>query len=344
MKQTYIKNSIKIIAFVLCATIIFSVVSIIFERKTYDGPWNYMAKLNEFYSLEENSLDYIAVGSSHMYCSLNPLDVWKESGSAGFVLATQQQPLTASYYYIKEAFKTQSPRYVVLEGFMICGESTYDSAVLYDAIDPLKTSVNKIDMINSLVEYDDRPNYYFNILKYHTRWDSVSTNELKQAFTKPIDIYKGFVPLQGDFAGENAIPDYEKTKDVQLSEFNTNILNDIYELVKKNDAQLIIMFAPYGAGDNELTGKVKSMIKWAQQKGIEVLDYCSMLDEIKIDPECDYYDAGHLDISGANKVSLHFASYLKDKGVGKNTLIDSKKWQADYNLYTQTFKAELGLE
>lgn len=344
MKKVAIKNVVKIIAFVLCATIIFCFVSKCFERKTYDGAWNYMAKLNEFYSMEEDSLDYIAVGSSHMYCSLNPLEVWKESGIAGFVLATQQQPLTASYHYIKEAFKTQSPKYVVLEGFMICGESTYDPAVLYDAVDPLKFSLNKIQMINNLVEYDERPNYYFNILKYHTRWNSMSAYNIEQAFSRPVDTYKGFVPLQGAFEGQNLIPDYEKAPDIQLSEFNLNILNDIYELVKENDAQLIIMLAPYDANSSDLTAKVKAMIKWAQQKDVQVLDYCSMLNEIKIDPACDYYDAGHLDISGAAKISTHFASYLKGKGVEKSTLINSEKWQADYNTYVNTYKTELGIE
>ena len=91
---------LKIVLFVLCASMLFALISKICERKTNHGAWNYMAKLNEFYSIEEDSLDYIGVGSSHMYCTINPLEVWKESGVTGFVLATQQQPLAATYHYI----------------------------------------------------------------------------------------------------------------------------------------------------------------------------------------------------------------------------------------------------
>lgn len=328
---------IKIVAFTLCATVLFSFVSKVCERKTYDGPVNYMAKLNEFYSMKEDSLDYICVGSSHMYCTINPLEVWKETGAAGFVLATQQQPLMASYHYIKEAFKTQSPKYIILEGYMVTREDTYDPAVLYDAIDPLKPSFNKFQMINNLVQYDQRPNYYLNILKYHTRWSQMTLAEVKSLFKKQVDTYKGYVPLQGDFVGENVIPDYENTKDIQLSEFNLKVLNDIYELTTEHNAELILMFAPYDANNSELCEKIKAEINWAMQKNVTVLDYAQLLNTIGIDPESDYYDAGHLDISGAAKVSAHFAKFLSNQSVGENKNIDTKKWKNDYDTYVVTY-------
>lgn len=335
------KKAIKIFAFILCAVILFSFISNIFERKTYTGAWNYMAKLNEFYSLEDHTLDYIGVGSSHMYCTLNPLEVWKKSGAAGFVLATQQQPLRASYHYIKEALKTQSPKYVILEGYMICAEETHDSAVLYDAIDPLKPSFNKFQMINNLVPYDQRPNYYFNILKYHSRWSSVTADEVNSVFDEHIDTYKGFVALQGSFSGNNLIPDYENTKDVELSEYNLDVLNDIYELTKAHNAELILMLGPYDCNSADLMERIKAEIKWANEKDVPVLDYAQLLDTVGINPECDYYDAGHLDVSGAAKVSSHFADYLQEKGIGKNLSIDTEKWQSDYDAYASAFSNEL---
>lgn len=336
-----IRKITKIISFVLCAILIFSFLSNICERKTYTGAWNYMAKLNEFYSLENDTLDYIGAGSSHMYCTINPLEVWKESGIAGFILATQQQPLMASYHYIKEAFKTQSPKYVILEGYMICGESNYDSAVLYDAIDPLKASFNKFQMINNLVEYDQRPDYYFNILKYHTRWNSITANGVNELFKEHIDTYKGYVAIKGNYSGVNVVPDYENTRKTELSQFNTQILNDIYELTTENNAELILMFGPYDVNSPELCEKIKAEIQWAKDKKVNIIDYCEMLNEINIDPECDYYDAEHLDVSGAAKSSSHFASYLSNKGLSKNILIDTKKWQSDFDNYAKNFSDEL---
>ncbi len=333
-----IKSKIfRIISFTLCASILFVFLSSACERKKYYGAWNYTAKLNEFYSLEKDTLDYIGVGSSHMYCTLNPLEVWHESGAAGFLLATQQQPLMASYHYIKEALKTQSPRYVILEGYMVCRESAHDSAVLYDAIDPLAPSWNKFQMINHLVEYDQRPEYYFNILKYHTRWNTVSAEQIELLFNEPVDTYKGFVPITGKHSGQNLIPDYEVTADTELSEYNINILNNIYDLVTDHGAELIVMFGPYDAASPELCQKIKAEIQWAQERNIAVLDYCAMLDELRIDPTSDYYDAGHLDVSGAAKISAHFAVFLSENGVSENTKIDNAKWEADYKIYLESF-------
>lgn len=336
-----LKNSIKIIAFLLCAAVIFTYLSLLCERKTYDAPWNFMAKLDEFYALEKDSLDYVVVGSSHAYCTINPLEVWNDSGVAGFVLATPQQPLVASYHYIKEAFKTQSPKYVVLEGYMICNESTYDSETLYGSIDPLDFSINKLQMINNLVEFEKRPYYYFNLFKYHNRWDSLLEKDYKLVTDKPKDTSKGFVAVQGSFSGENAVIDYEKVKDIQLSEFNTKVLNDIYELIKENGAEMILMLGPYDVKSTMLCEMIKAEITWAKQKNIPVLDYCQMLDKLKIDPKTDYFDTRHLDVSGAVKTSKHFSDYLKERGAEKNTRIDEQKWRTDYNSYFEKFQSEL---
>lgn len=127
----------------------------------------------------------------------------------------------------------------------------------------------------------------------------------------------------------------------ELSEFNIQVLNDIYELVTENGAELILMFGPYDANSTELCEKIKAEIKWAGKKGIPVLDYCAMLNDINIDPTNDYYDAGHLDISGATKVSSHFATYLLNKGIRENNNIDIEKWQTNYNTYVEKFPSEI---
>ncbi len=114
-----------------------------------------------------------------------------------------------------------------------------------------------------------------------------------RCFMMQFDTYKGFVAIQSSFSGNNLIPDYENTKDILLSKYNIDVLNDIYELTKTHNA------------------------------------------------ERDYYDAGHLDVSGAAKVSSHFADFLLEKGIGKNVSIDTEKWLTDYNAYVESFSNEL---
>lgn len=345
MRKESTSKFLRAIVFLLCVAILLTLLTAFCKRKTYWGPWNYMSKVNEFYALEDNTLDYICVGSSHMYCSLNPLEVWDSTGAAGFVLATQQQPLMASYYYIKEAFKTQSPKIVVVEGWMGVAEEEHDSAVLYDAIDPLKPSVNKVQMIRDLVPREERKAYYFNLIKYHSRWQEMTLSEIhafvKSFFVTPTDIYKGYVALDGDYEGTNIVPDYDAVEASQLSQYNLGILNDMKALIEANGAEMVLLFGPYGTDSETHIAIMKAEQLWAQQNGVAVLDYAQMLEELPIDPAQDYYDGGHLDASGAAKVSRHFAAWLEERGIANTPGVDTEKWQRDYHTYLTELAADL---
>jgi len=335
MKKQSISRFLRCVVFLLIAALLLTIVSEGMQRKTSSGAWNYMTKFKEFYEQDENSLEYVCLGSSHAYCTVNPLEVWKESGIKGFVLATQQQPLTASYHYLVEAFKTQKPKVVILEGFM--GHTTDASdGVLYDAIDPLKLSLNKIKMINALVDKKDRAYYYFNVMKYHSRWEEVSAGEFGEALVSVKDTYKGYVAIEREFKGQNVVPDYGMMEDVKLPTQNLNALNKILELTKENGAELLLMIAPYDAVKEDIAEMFKAERLWAEQNGVFVLDYSLIYDEVGIDPQNDYYDGGHLDVSGAAKASRYLATYLKEMGLESKTPKD-ELWEKDYENYYKNF-------
>jgi hypothetical protein len=83
------------------------------------------------------------------------------------------------------------------------------------------------------------------------------------------------------------------------------------------------------------------MQHWAAENCVEVLDYAQMLDTLSIDPKEDYYDNSHLDVSGAAKISRHFANYLAEKGIADTPGVDAAKWQADLDTYRTEFHADL---
>lgn len=332
MKNNKISNFIRLICFLLIAATLFSLISNALERKTLYGEANYMGKLNEFYDLPENSLEYICVGSSHVYCNVSPLEIWNESGIKGFVMATQQQPLTASYYYIKEAFKTQKPKVVILEGLMAL-RTEHTEGVIYDAIDPLHFSLNKLQMINDLVDSKESDAYYFNILKYHSRWKNVTVEEVVKNYNAENDIFKGYVPLESDYVGQNQIPDYNSATSQVIPNENLETLNNILNVVEENGAKLILLIAPYEV--EYYTGMFKAEYEWAQKNSVEVIDYSLRLDEIGIDPNEDYYDIGHLDLSGATKLSRDLAGILTQKGLKADN--KCPQWSLDYQKYSEAY-------
>jgi len=331
MKVTY-KKLRNAAGFIVVSMLLLAAVSAVLERKTLNGAWNYQAKMNEFYALDVNSLDYICLGSSHAYCTVNPLEVWNENGLTGFVLATQQQPLRATYYYLKEALKTQSPKAVLLEGFM-AGRTEVDEAVLYDAVDPLRFSANKMQMIWALTEPEMRSRFYFNIIKYHSRWKELSLGEIKQAFSEEKDMYKGFVCLDEAKAAENKIPEYEEFKTGEIPQENLEAMNDILKLTQECGSELVLLIGPYDAYDKELVSMIKAEKAWAMENEVEIIDCTLMLEELGIDPSCDYYDANHLNRFGAAKSSSYVAECLADMGIVPGNLADNEMWRQDYEKY-----------
>lgn len=326
--------------FLLGLLLLVAAVTLLCRRKTDTGPWNYEAKRREFYALDANSLDYICVGSSHMYCTINPLSVWQQGGAAGFILATQRQPLDASCYYIREAMRTQSPALVVVEGHMVCAQDEPTSAVLHDAIDPLRPSAVKRSMIRALVPAGERLEYYIPLLAYHSRWTELDAQEVRTALSPTTDIYKGYVPLAGDFAGRNLVPDYENAPAAALDAADEAVLDRILAQIRSGGAQMLLLIAPFDGTDPTACALIRAEKEWAAANGVAVLDLAAMLNDLGVRPE-DYYDANHLDTSGAEKTSAYFARWLSENGIEPRSRIDAEKWKNDDRIFRALFADEL---
>lgn len=337
MKKKNIFRWIRGTVFILIAALLFSYTSMVLERKTVSGSWNYMGKLNEFYEMPENSIDVIAVGSSHMYCTMNPLEIWNSNGFSSFVLATQQQPLNASYYYIKEAFKYQSPKIVIVEGFMGYVADEYPGdGVAYDAIDPLRPSLNKLSLIREIVPSDQRENYYFNILKYHSRWREISADDYNPSHRLAADSYKGFVLLTNAKPFEKSEIDYDKVEAKDIPAVPLEALNSIKELITENGAEMLLLIAPFEHTSEEIAGVMKAERQWAQENGVDLIDLNVLYDDLSINGKTNFYDSGHFNAYGAEKASRYIGDYIeKNYSIETNPNTDKDKWDADYEKAVQ---------
>ena len=249
------------------------------------------------------------------------------------MLATQQQPLPATCYYLREALRTQSPQVVLLEGYMAFTTAA-DEAVYHDAIDPLRFSLNKVQMIRDLIPAGERSAYYFDLIKYHTRWKEWNPRELEGVFRPTADIYKGFVRLNGSYQGVNHIPDYAAVSPSSLPKENLAAMEEILSLTRQAGAAPVLLIAPYDTGNEPVLAAMKAARDWAAERQVPVLDYALLLDELGVDPAADYYDGSHLDRSGAAKVSAHLAVYLKEMGLGPNPKADAAAWQRDWETHS----------
>lgn len=109
----YIKRILKIAGFIIILSLVLSKLNIIFIRKSDVKPWDMINKISGYFN-EDKPYDIIFFGTSHAYCSFDTEDL-AEHGVTSYILASQKQPLEATYYYIKEAIKRSKPKAIYVD-------------------------------------------------------------------------------------------------------------------------------------------------------------------------------------------------------------------------------------
>lgn len=303
------KIILKLVIFIMLFLTSFVVASKILVRKGN----GYGSDVITFYHEKKNSLDLIFFGSSHSYATFISSIIKEETNLNSYNFATQQQPLWISYHYMLETLKYQKPKYFVLEVLMTSVDDNYmDEGVNRDAIDKMRFSTNKINVINESVENkSDRLSYYLNIIKYHSRWNELGKVDILSLLPNYHLKNNGYTYLpKGDVKVEkNNIKNYKETK--ELSKKNMKYLNKIIDLAKENNIELILVKSPVEITEEKQI-YYNEVEKIAKDNNLNFINYNYLYDEINLDFENDFFDRGHLDSDGAEKVSRHFAYYLNN--------------------------------
>ena len=236
------KFLLKLSLFMFLFLISLSVVSKIMVRKGN----GYGTDVLSFYNEKKNSMDLIFFGSSHSYATFSPNVLKEETGLVSYNFSTQQQPLWITYHYMIEALKYQKPKYFVLDILMAIKNFEYSSeGVNRDAIDKMKFSKNKIDAINVSVEkLSDRISYYFNIIKYHSRWNELGKTDILSLLHSNISPTKGFTYLKENTAEAVKYDLKDVTNVKKISKKNEEYLKKIINLAKENNIELILVKSP----------------------------------------------------------------------------------------------------
>lgn len=199
----------------------------------------------------ENSLDIVFVGSSQVFSTIVPEVLSEEYGINSYVFAANEQTFSLSYYYIMEALKYQNPKAIVLETtFCNWGDKPRESVVRIN-FDDLRWGKAKILGIINNVEPKDWEYFFFELSKYHSRWDSLTEEDFGLK-----DIYFGGNASKGfSEYGKSTDPDkqYGETIDPQilncreyadLNEEALKWLDKISHLCEKEGTRLILLKTP----------------------------------------------------------------------------------------------------
>ena len=335
MKDTQ-KFFVKTVAFLVLLGLILYPVQKVMARKSLDRPWDMTNKVGGFYN-EEDQFEVMYFGPSHAYAAFSPLAIWEETGVKSYVLATQQQPMWATYTYVKEALKTQSPALVVVEFRMAFSDQEYFAEkdtipVSYAYMDDLALSWDKVKLAGqSAPDWESRFGLLFNFMMYHSRWKEMHRSDFPFRRSQVQDPYKGFVMLAPQETPQPRPPIETVGGTTPLLEKNQYWLEEIIKLCQEKGVELWLIKTPCNL-ELEEKPMLNTVKATAERYNVPFHDFNEDYYSMGLTQDM-FYDAHHLDALGADRFSRYFAGVLAVARPNLETDPDNVAWAADLEEY-----------
>lgn len=292
---------IRFASFLLIFLILFTVVTEVLKDKRVELEYDVTAKVKGFYAEPENSLDFVFVGSSQMYADIAPNVLFSEYGITSYDFCANEQPLWISYYYIKEALKHQNPKAIILDVFTVYGADYEAEGVNHINLDDLPWSLNKIRAIQEAVPGGERGAFYFELVKYHDTWNTLSESKIKNSFYDEKNPYKGYSPfvVVHEYADSAPADVVNQTEKEPLPEKAMYWLEKIVELTRKEEVDLILIKTPNGNAERQKL--YNSVAEFAGERQVPFLNLNTIFD-----------GEAHINVLQAEKVTSYVGEYLTD--------------------------------
>jgi len=323
----------KAVIFLVLFALIMAPIQTLLSRKSLEKPWDMTNKIGGFYNEPENEFSVMFFGSSHAYASFSPLRLWEDTGVKSYVFATQQQPLWATYAYLKQALKTQAPQLVVVECNMAMGDADYyDEGVTYSYMDDLAMSWDKVRLAwVSAPDVSGRVELLCNLIKYHGRWSELTQQDWDYDAAALRDPYKGYVMLSPQSTVQPGPEMGGVTEQTPLTEKNAVWLEKIIQLCKEEGADLWLVKAPsnVSAAEKQLLNTVAAI---AEEHGVLFTDFNEDYAAMGLSGDV-FYDAHHLDANGSVLFTDYFAARLMEQYPDLPTAESDPVWVEDLAVY-----------
>ena len=314
--------------------------------------------LHDFYALDETeNIDRLYLGSSHVFCDINPVILDEMNGEYNYNLATGTQQMITSYYLLKEADKKHDVKRVYLDLYYDCtteglGNFREYGSLPYswNVLNQMKPSVNKLSYILHLSE----PRYYYMSFFAFTRYkEQLFQLEYVRGVVerKQTDVYKNYVyehideeehgesvlrsakkgymtydnmPIEGGFYS-NVVE--QPLSDNPLTEETLEYLLKIVEYCEEQDIILTCIGCPISDFQLQANGTydkyVSQVRELAQEHGFAYYDFNLCKEEyLDVVDTCYWADQGHLNTTGAEKFTTFLGDFLLAEENGETTYQD----------------------
>jgi hypothetical protein len=294
-----------------------------------DTTGGYLSSYTQLYNMEENTVDVLFVGSSHVYCDIYPCYLWRDYGISSFDMAVSGQDKTSGYYSVIEALKTQKPKVVCVDLYGLLFDEQEVIGNEYRNMLGMKPSKNSVNLVKdyTIGQRQKRKDYLLRFPIIHTRYQELKKYDFETF--KPSIYGKGadfHWEMNGCMVNEEAMA----TEEVgELSVENKEWIEKLAALSQKNDFELVFIMAPHLQSEEDQK-IINAAVAYTAEMNIPLYDINRNRDELELVPESDYLDSSHLNAYGAEKMTAYMYDILTSETTASNGVVTKKQELADH--------------
>ncbi|WP_243143549.1 SGNH/GDSL hydrolase family protein [Pseudobutyrivibrio xylanivorans] len=270
------------------------------------------AMIGEYYD-DPTDHNVVFIGDCELYENISPVYLWENYGINSYIRGSAQQLIWQSYYLAEETIKREHPDIIVFNVLSMKYNEPQNEAYNRMSIDGMRWSSSKVNNIKASMTEEERfVDYVFPLLRYHSRWSDLNSDDFKYLFHRDKVSFNGYY-MRVDVKPAEDVPEGKPLADYQFGDNAYTYLNKLTKLCKDNDVQLILVKAPtlypywYPQWDEQIAD-------FASSNNLSYINFLEYQDEMGIDWQTDTYDGGlHLNLAGAEKMSNFFGKLLVEE-------------------------------
>lgn len=302
---------IKPFIIILISILLFILAGKLLEPKYMSGVLE-GAMISEYYD-DPTDHNVVFIGDCELYENISPVYLWENFGINSYVRGSAQQLIWQSYYLAEDTIKREHPDVIVFNVLSMKYNEPQSEAYNRMSIDGMRWSTSKINNIKaSMTEDENFIEYVFPILRYHSRWSDLSSEDFKYLFKRDKVSFNGYY-LRVDVKPAENVPEGKPLADYQFGDNAYTYLDKLTKLCKDNDVELVLVKAPtlypywYPEWDEQIAD-------YAAKNNLTYINFLEHQDEMGLDWSLDTYDGGlHLNLAGAEKMSQYFGEILSEQ-------------------------------
>lgn len=310
-KNNYLKKCILIILKIALALCLFSALTMLFMPKYIEE--NIDGRITPEYYREKVPVDVVFTGSSLIQAGVSPMVLYREKGITAYNRSNSSQTIALSYFNAEDVIKRNKPQLIVADvGFMYEASDFVDEGSSRKSLDGMKWSSSKINAIKALMgEEEHFIDYVFPILRFHSRWNDLSLEDLKYWFYKPTVTANGQLIQFNKSQEFTDFNPYKLDEGQAICEENLEYLQKIVDLCNANDVQIMLMKMPSVVSNWNMTMD-NQIIELATRNNVIYKNFNDDFESFQFDYIDEFYDVQHLNSIGAEKFSIALADFISN--------------------------------